>query len=140
MYEPAILRVGAELKNLGTIRGFVEEQLMALGIEGSQADHLVLAADELATNIILHGYQKQPGSIEVELAYHEDTLYVTLRDRAPVFNPNTMPEPDITVPLEQRALGGMGIFLARRASDEIRHIARPGGGNEVSLVKRGLIK
>ena len=113
---------------------------MALGIEGSEADHLVLAADELATNIIIHGYKKQPGSIEVELAHHEGTLYITLRDRAPVFDPNTQPEPDITVPLEQRALGGMGVFLARRASDEIRHVARPGGGNEVSLVKRGLVK
>src|SRR5215212_8492375 len=100
MYEPAILRVAAELKNLGTIRGFVEEQLMALGIEGSEADHLVLAADELATNIIMHGYKKQPGSIEIELAHHESAIYITLRDRAPVFNPNTTPEPDITVPLE----------------------------------------
>lgn len=139
MYEPASLRVAAELKNLGTIRGFVEEQLLALGISGSEADNLVLATDELATNIMLHGYKGMSGSIEIEVAHHENALYITLRDRAPVFNPNTMPEPDTTLPLDQRALGGMGIFLARRASDEIRHLARPGGGNEVSLVKRGLI-
>jgi serine/threonine-protein kinase RsbW len=140
MYEPALIRVAADLKNLGTIRSFVQEQLLALGIAGLEADHLVLAADEVATNIILHGYEKQPGSIEVEVAHDPDTLYITLRDRAPVFNPNTMPEPDLTVPLEQRALGGMGIFLARRATDEIRHMARPGGGNELCLVKKGLLK
>jgi serine/threonine-protein kinase RsbW len=137
-YYPALLTIAADLKNLATIRAFVEEQMLIIGIEEHQSSHLVLAADELATNIILHGYQKSPGSIEVEVAQQGSDLTITLRDRAPEFDPTSVPEPDINVPLEQRALGGMGVFLARRASDEIRYKMRAGGGNEISLIKRSV--
>jgi anti-sigma regulatory factor (Ser/Thr protein kinase) len=47
-----------------------------------------------------------------------------------------VPEPDITLPLERRPVGGLGIFLSRKLMDEIRHRALPEGGNEVTLVKR----
>jgi serine/threonine-protein kinase RsbW len=137
-YYPALLTIAADLKNLATIRAFVEEQMLIIGVEEHQSSHLVLAADELATNIILHGYEKRPGSIEVEVAQQGSDLTITLRDRAPEFDPTGVPEPDINVPLEQRALGGMGVFLARRASDEIRYKMRPGGGNEIALIKRNI--
>ena len=46
------------------------------------------------------------------------------------------PEPDLTLPLERRPLGGMGVHLARTLTDGMRHRILPGGGNEVTLEKR----
>jgi anti-sigma regulatory factor (Ser/Thr protein kinase) len=72
----------------------------------------------------------------VEVRQAGDDLAVTLRDRAPAFDPTLVPEPDVSLPLEQRPVGGLGIYLSRRLVDDMRYRARPGGGNETTLVKR----
>jgi serine/threonine-protein kinase RsbW len=135
---PTLLTISANLKNLATIRSFVQEQMLAMGLAEDKTSALVLATDELATNIVIHGYKSQAGSIEVGIKRDGDSLLIVLRDRAPVFDPNTAASPDTTAPLEKRPLGGMGVFLAKRAADEIRHRKRRGGGNEVTLIKKGL--
>ena len=66
----------------------------------------------------------------------EGALAVRLRDQAPRFDPTTLPLPDPSLPLEERILGGMGVYLMRRAADEIRYRALPGGGNELTLMTR----
>jgi anti-sigma regulatory factor (Ser/Thr protein kinase) len=62
-------------------------------------------------------------------------LVICLRE-APPFDPANIPAPDLTVPLEQRADGGMGIHLIRQVIDQIVHRITSGGGNELLLVKR----
>jgi anti-sigma regulatory factor (Ser/Thr protein kinase) len=65
-------------------------------------------------------------------------LIVILRDRAPTFDPTTVPPPDLTLPLEQRPIGGVGLHLVRHMVDELRHRPRPGGGNEITFVKKAI--
>ena len=130
-----ILRVAAELNNLETIRRFVEDGALALQPDQDAAFDLAQAVDECATNIIEHGYRGRPGSIEVEIDRVDEQLTVVLRDHAPVFDPTSMPPPDLTLPLEKREPGGLGIYLTRQMVDEIQHRALPDGGNELTLVK-----
>jgi serine/threonine-protein kinase RsbW len=92
----------------------------------------------MAANIVLHGYQGQPGQIEVRVRAEGSDVKVLLRDQAPPFDPTLVPEPDITLPLERRPVGGLGIFLSRKLMDEIRHRHLPEGGNEVTLTKRSV--
>jgi serine/threonine-protein kinase RsbW len=133
----ATLVITAELQFLVVIRRFVEEAARHLAMTPGAVDDVVQAVDELAANAILHGYRGAPGRIEVEVRQAGDELAVTLRDDAPAFDPTLVPEPDVSLPLEQRPVGGLGIFLSRRLVDEMRYRARPGGGNETTLVKRG---
>jgi anti-sigma regulatory factor (Ser/Thr protein kinase) len=60
---------------------------------------------------------------------------VQIEDAAPPFDPLSLPEPDLTVDLEERQVGGLGIFLIRQVMDEIvyRH---ENGKNILVLVKR----
>jgi serine/threonine-protein kinase RsbW len=136
MKSQPTLAVAADLKNLASIRRFVEEAAGALGFEAGIVPKVQLAVDEAATNIITHGYQGQKGSLEIELRREGHNLVVYLRDDAPPFDPTQAAPPDITLPLEQRALGGMGIHLMRQAMDEISHRRRVNGGNELILIKR----
>jgi serine/threonine-protein kinase RsbW len=133
-----ILRLAAELNNLETIRRFVEESMRALHVDEKAAYDLVQAVDECATNIVEHGYRGQPGSIEIEIERVDKTLTIELRDHAPVFDPTSVPPPDLTQPLEEREPGGLGVFLARHMVDEMQHRALPGGGNELTMIKRAL--
>lgn len=96
---------------------------------------LVVAANEIAANIVTHGYRGQPGTIDLDVLAEAGAIIVRLRDQAPAFDPTQAPAPDITRPLEQRAPGGNGIQLARRFTDAMLYRRTP-AGNEISLIKR----
>ncbi len=131
-----ILRVAAELNNLETIRHFVEESARTLHVDQNTAFDLAQAVDECATNIVEHGYRGQPGSIEIEIERVGELLTIKLRDQAPAFDPTGVPPPDLTLSLEAREPGGLGVYLARHMVDEMRHRTLPEGGNELTMIKR----
>jgi serine/threonine-protein kinase RsbW len=133
---PSRLSVPAELSNLAAIRCFVDDVASALGCDHDAIDDMILAVDEHATNIIVHGYCRQPGSIEVEVEKKGKSLVVRVRDRAPFFDPTEVPPPDLTVPLEQRRLGGLGIHLIRNSVDRMSYRVTANGSNELTLAKQ----
>ena len=130
------MRIPAERKRLESIREFIQAQAALAGPTQHQIDDLIQAVDEAATNIIVHGYQDGPGMIEVEFERLDRMLRVTLRDQAPTFDPDNAPVPDLNLPLQERPVGGLGIFLIRKCVDELIHRVPAGGGNELILVKR----
>ncbi len=134
------LRIAAEFKNLTEIRRFVQETALAFGVDLAAIKDMMLAVDEAACNIIAHGYQGQGGVIEIEVGREGDDVVIRLRDEATPFDPARVPPPDLTVPLEQRTAGGLGIHLIRQVMDEMTHRVMPQGGNELTLVKRGVGK
>jgi serine/threonine-protein kinase RsbW len=139
MEQESTLRVAAELKNLNVIRHFVQETAESLDVDQRVIGDVILATDEAVTNVMVHGYQGQPGIIEIELRRNEDSLVVCLRDQSAPFDPTVMPPPDVTVPLEERPPGGLGIHLMRQLMDEVVHRTTPQGGNELTMIKRGVI-
>jgi serine/threonine-protein kinase RsbW len=132
----AVMRIPAERSRLAAIRDFVAEQARSAGASPEQVDDLVQAVDELATNMIEHGYQDGPGQIEIRFSRQAEAVRVTLRDRAPIFDSTQAAEPDLHLPLEQRPVGGLGIHLVRKCVDHFEHHPRPGGGNELVIEKR----
>lgn len=130
------MRFEAELENLSHIRRFVQERGTALGAHTEAVSDLVMAANEAAVNIVVHGYQERSGVIDIEVTQNGDYLEVHLRDQAPPFDPTTIPPPDTTLPLEQRPYGGMGMHLIRQLVDTVTYRFTPQGGNELILAKR----
>jgi serine/threonine-protein kinase RsbW len=140
MSEPSYLCIAADVKNLATIRRFVEGAASSGGGDPQAIAGVLIAVNEAATNIILHGYQGQPGIIEVEVAYAQDALVVCLRDRAPQYDPTSAPNPDFTLPLEQRPFGGLGVYMMRQLTDELIYRTTDDGRNELIMVKKGVRK
>jgi serine/threonine-protein kinase RsbW len=138
MNTSSSLCIAAELKNLVEIRRFVRETATALDVDSATIPDVLLAVDEAASNIIIHGYRGQGGALEIEMEREGEALVIRLRDEAPPFDPAAVPPPDLTLPLEQRHIGGLGIYLIRQVMDEVAHRIMPQGGNELTLVKRGL--
>jgi len=129
------LRIHAALTNLSAIREFVQSAVEAPGVPERVVDHVVLATDEWATNIIRHGYGGGAGEIEVDVERTAAEVVVRVRDHAPPFDPTAVPAPDLTLPLEERPIGGLGIHLMRETMDDLSYRRLP-DGNEVTLVKR----
>jgi anti-sigma regulatory factor (Ser/Thr protein kinase)/putative intracellular protease/amidase len=113
----------AALDSLAPIGAAVLAAASAAGLAPPAAYRLRLAVDELATNIIVHGYMgAAAGTIDVRIEMDEKTLRVVLEDTGVPFDPRTVPVPgDLHLPAEQRQLGGLGVYLALQGVDHFSY-------------------
>lgn len=116
------LSLPAVLDSLAALRSYAREAAAGAGIDADRSYQLQLAVDEIATNIISYGYKDTGPRAEISICgeVRDDTLVITLEDRAPAFDPRTMRMPnaeELTKPLEERTIGGLGIFLAIQGVD-----------------------
>jgi serine/threonine-protein kinase RsbW len=139
MTQGSSLQVPAELANLAVIRRFVEEAAIGLEFDCNVIDDMLQAVEEAVANTILHGYKRRPGEIQVEVNREGSGLVVQLRDQAPHFDPTGFPPPDLTLPLEERRPGGLGIYLMRKFTDTVTYRVTSDGSNELTLVKKQIV-
>ena len=114
------------------------EAVEALGEQEDWSPGLVgkvnLALEELALNTINHGHDGGLHEITVTFNSTDDALTIDVVDDGKPFDPLTdVPEPDVNAPLNDRAIGGLGIFLVRKLMDELSY-RREEGRNHVTLV------
>lgn len=118
------LVVPGSLDQLGAVRAFVDRAATTAGLERKAAYRLRLAVDEIATNIITYGYEREQitGELRLDAQLDDEWLRVALEDDGAFFDPTTKAEPDdLEDPLEDRSIGGLGIFLTLRGVDEFRY-------------------
>lgn len=91
------------------------------GIPAKTLFQVNLALDELLTNTISYGYPEGgEHEIVVQLARErEGELLIGVHDDGLAFNPLEAKEPDINQDIEERPIGGLGIYLVRQMIDEI---------------------
>ena len=127
------LTVPGSLDSLDNIRSFVMQQAAEFGLSDRRTYRLSLAVDEIATNIIVHGYQEagRSGMLDIRADLDGRKLIVTVEDDGEPFDPrdSKMPDSDdLLRPLEDRPVGGLGLFLAIQGVDEFQY-ERVGGRN-----------
>lgn len=120
---------------MAAFRKRLEQDLLDFGADSDAVADMIVALNEATVNIVRHGY-KHPGPVEVTLYRQENALLVELRDDAPLFDPTSMPTPDITVPLAQRPFGGMGIHMMREFLHELHYEQTADGRNQLTLIKQ----
>jgi sigma-B regulation protein RsbU (phosphoserine phosphatase) len=97
---------------------------------------VTLALDEVITNTISYGYNDQVlHEIRVRLTLANSRLSAEVEDDARPFNPLTVPQPDLTSPLETRSVGGLGVHLMRSLMDQVDY-RRESGRNRLIMSKR----
>src|SRR5437867_4221966 len=113
---PDQLTLPADLNNLACIRDYVKDAASVAGLDASASYKLQLAVDEIATNIIMYGYAQSStlGQVVIRAEQLDDCLRVTLEDTGVAFDPTTkvaQEDSNTNLPLEEREIGGLGIFL-----------------------------
>ncbi len=97
---------------------------------------LALAIEEAVTNVIGHAFAglNPPHLITVRLDITPRLFVAEIIDNGQPFDPTSVPPPDLTLPIEQRKPGGLGIHLMRSMVDRL-HYRRSGGRNRLRLEK-----
>jgi anti-sigma regulatory factor (Ser/Thr protein kinase) len=121
------LTVPGNLDSLEPIRDFIKKAAGEANLEKKSTYRLILAVDEIATNIILHGYEEAnlSGDIDLIAEIDSDRLKISLVDDAIPYDPTQQAVPyDLEFELEDRAIGGLGVYLTLQSLDgfEYEHV------------------
>lgn len=125
----------AELESLAVFRQFISDCCTSSKVPDGAVFDLKLAVDEACTNIIEHGYKgMDSGSIILALRVEPDRVLVQITDFGHIFEPADAPKPDIEAALEDRPLGGLGLFLIYQTMDNIDYQSSE-EGNTLTFTK-----
>ena len=135
MNEHFSLRIPNSLAAIPDASDRATSWLEANGVSSAAAFLANLAIEELVTNCIKYAYaDKAEHMIDIELSIANRQLTLRVTDDGQAFDPVHAPVPDVSLPPEQRELGGLGLHLLRTMSDSMTY-ERLGDRNQLTLVK-----
>ncbi len=95
-----------------------------------------LVAEELVVNIVDYAYPDGGDDyLDVEIERDEERITLRFRDGGVPFNPLDLPPPDISLPIEQRPIGGLGFFIVTKTMDTVEY-EYTGGENVLTVMKK----
>ncbi len=117
-----VLNIKNDIAEITTLATFIEELGEELELPMATTMSLNLALEEIVSNIILYAYpQKMSEDIEVATIWQDGQLVFTISDNGVEFDPTKVLEADVSLPAEEREIGGLGIFLVNKIMDEVNY-------------------
>ena len=139
MHEPKRITVKATIENVQKVTDFVNEELESLGCSMKAQMQIDIAIDELFGNIANYAYGTGEGTATVEVHGRLEEpaqVWITFKDQGVPYNPLAKDDPDVTLSVEERQIGGLGIFLVKKTMDDISYEYRD--GKNILTIKKNL--
>ena len=96
-----------------------------------------LALEEALSNAFKHGNKNDPGKVvTLDCRVDGQSVVLDVRDEGRGFDPDAVPAPDLEADLEERAIGGLGLYFMRELMDEVHFEFTPDAGNVLTMIKR----
>ena len=121
--ENKMLSVNPTMETVPQVAAFVEEHLEKFDVPMKLSTKLMVAVDEIYSNIVRYSGASEA---QVRIMKETDTLRLVFRDNGKPYNPLDAKEPDITASAEDRAIGGLGIFMVRKMMDNVEYMYKDG--------------
>ncbi|MCX6013716.1 MAG: ATP-binding protein [Chloroflexi bacterium] len=125
-----------KIDSLPKISDFLDIALEEMNVDPATSYQIHLVVDEACTNIISYAYGDKHGFGKLVFEKVADTLIITLTDNGKPFDPTAIPLPDIKSGVEDRKIGGLGIFFMKQMMDEVSYSYDPVKGNQLRLIKK----
>lgn len=132
------MTIAATVENIGAVTDFVNEQLEALDCPMKAQMQIDIAIDELFGNIAHYAYNPDVGeaTVRVEVIDEPLSVVITFIDGGVPYDPLAAADPDITLSAEERAIGGLGIFMVRKSMDDVSY--RYENGRNILSIRKTL--
>ena len=111
-------------ENLEAVNDFIHEQIKPFSCHSQTLFQIDLAVEEIFVNISHYAYSPDKGTVQIDCSVEKTAdapakLTVSFTDKGKAFNPLAKPDPDITLSVEEREIGGLGIFLTKKYMDSV---------------------
>ena len=126
------LVVRAALENIKEVQDFI-----AMRMEECPAkirNKISIAVDEIFANIARYAYDESGGGVTVRVFVGED-VYIEFEDSGAAYNPLAAEDPDVSLPVEEREVGGLGVFMVKKLMDSVEY-RRDGMKNILRIRKK----
>lgn len=134
---PQSLTTNAEISCLGAVTDFVRTGAREANLPATRVGELDLIVEEAVANICRHAYPGGPGIMTVTYSIPSaGELRVEIADQGVEFNPLSTPPPDLTLNIDQRPIGGLGVFLVKTLAKSLNY-RREAGWNRLTFAVSG---
>ncbi len=115
------ITVDAVCENLDFVTDFINDQLSQTGCPVRTQMQIDIVIDEIFSNIAKFAYAPMHGkaTVRIETAHRE--AVITFIDSGRHYNPLEQRAPDITSPLEEREIGGLGLMIVKKMMDDVHY-------------------
>ena len=125
-----------KVSEITKLNAFVKSATAALNMETGLANQIKLAVEEAVTNVIDYAYPNgTEGNINITIEADESRIRFILSDSGAEFDPTGVSKADTTLTVDERPIGGLGVFLVRNLMDSINY-ERVDGKNVLRMEKR----
>ena len=115
------LRLLAKTEYWEDVLQFVNEHLEAHQCEETAKLELDIAVEELFVNVANYAYHPKDGMISIRMTFDKNWVTIVLIDEGKPYNPWEKEDPDITLSAEDRAIGGLGIYMVKMSMDHVAY-------------------
>jgi serine/threonine-protein kinase RsbW len=129
------IELESKIDSLPLIGSFIEESLKHFQADPSTLYKIQLAVDEASTNVINYAYPGGTGPLTITLEMAGEDIIINIRDKGKSFDPTTVPPPDVSSGLDDRKIGGLGIYFMNKLMDGVSYSFDPKEGNCLTLRK-----
>ncbi len=131
------LTIEATIDNLDMVLEFVDAILMESDCGMKEQMQIDVAVEELYVNIAHYAYAPMTGeaTIQMDVRDEDRTAVITFRDTGIPYDPLKKPDPDISLPAEDREIGGLGIYMVKKSMDTMRYEYK-NGMNVLTIEKK----
>ncbi|HEY1313112.1 MAG TPA: ATP-binding protein [Steroidobacteraceae bacterium] len=126
--------VPSDAAQLPALTQFLQDFWSANQLPATEAPKFELALEEVFMNVVMHGSQASQPRVDVHLALSSAGITLVVEDEGPAFDPLSVPPPDLAA-IEQRPVGGLGVFLVRQLMDTVEY-QRVRSRNRLRMTKR----
>jgi anti-sigma regulatory factor (Ser/Thr protein kinase) len=125
-----------DVQQISKLADFVDTIAEEASIDPSLAMSLNLALEEAVTNVVMYAYPAgEEGDVDIVAELSDGSLLFTISDKGIPFDPTKKEDADITLGVEERQIGGLGIFLVRQLMDTVEY-ERKDGYNILTMKKK----
>lgn len=130
------LLLANDLKELERLTASLDAFAQENGLDSATAYKLSACLDELATNVFSYSGPRNPNEhTRISVDLEGGTLRVLMEDSGVPFNPLLTKEPDVSAGIEDREVGGLGIYLVKKMMDGVEY-ERQGNRNVLKMFKK----
>ena len=128
------LIVSADVDKLDEVQAFVNSVLDDYSCPMKAQMQIEVALEELFVNIAHYAYPDSDGEAEINVSVEPGCIEITLIDSGIPYDPLAKPDPDITLSAQDRAIGGLGIFMSKKLMDKLSYQFAD-GKNHLTIIK-----
>jgi anti-sigma regulatory factor (Ser/Thr protein kinase) len=134
-HERLELVIGNRPEELARVAARLDDLAARRGLPVDAVADMHVALEEILANVLSHAYDDEAAhEIRVSFGVYADALEAAVEDDGRPFDPLTIPPPDLSSPLAEREVGGLGIHLVRKLMSEVTY-RRIGDRNRLVLTK-----